>query len=53
MASNIAAKHYTQDEIKNKELDIKMKYLTQKLESLYIHYWLSGGSLLGRSLIID
>ncbi len=39
--------NYFHNEKKNEMVSSVMIYITQSLESLYKHYWLAGGTLLG------
>ena len=47
MARDLISESYHQNQRINKEVEPNMIYITKKLESLNIHYWLSGGTLLG------
>ena len=47
LANTIKSNFYKQNDKRNENISKDLKLLTKFLESLYIHYWLSGGTLLG------
>ena len=47
LAYKILSFTYKQNKQKNEEIEKSINFITKKLESFNVHYWLGGGTLLG------
>ena len=47
LAYKILSFTYKQNKQKNEEIEKSINFITKKLESYNVHYWLGGGTLLG------